>query len=182
MLPALPSLAATDVVAGAVAKVALLDLGPIKYKLVKDPDGPLWDRATADLVEVDYRRFLVMCALYRDQVIVPATLVDKFWHAHILDTLKYAEDCQNALGFFLHHFPYFGMRGTEDRSALERAFELTETIWAHHFGAPCVGTKAPSLCGPANCDPSVVGARPSLCGPANCDPSVVGERPTLAAA
>ena len=57
-----------------------------------------------------------------------------FWHCHILDTKKYADDCQHALGFFLHHFPYFGMRGEEDSQNLRRAFEETLTLIEREYG------------------------------------------------
>ena len=41
---------------------------------------------------------------------------------HILDTRKYAADCEAAFGHFVHHFPYLGLRGEEDTKALEAAF------------------------------------------------------------
>ena len=41
---------------------------------------------------------------------------------HILDTRAYSRDCEFLFGRFLHHFPYFGMRGDADRAALDRTF------------------------------------------------------------
>ncbi|MDB5237925.1 MAG: hypothetical protein JWM46_195 [Candidatus Kaiserbacteria bacterium] len=174
--------------AALVTAVGALDLGPIMWKVVADPEGPQWDRAFAEKTEADYRRFLILCAAYPDRMIVPSKNVDQFWHAHILDTIKYAEDCQASIGFFLHHFPYFGARGAEDRAALETEFESTQALWTHHFGAMDAGDattcfKVPSSDAAALCiKTQKVAERPALCGPGNCDPQMVGERPRLKAA
>jgi hypothetical protein len=61
--------------------------------------------------------------------------VDKFWHGHILDTMKYAEDCQRVFGYFLHHFPYFGMRDAEDAANLANAAATTRRLYEQEFGA-----------------------------------------------
>ena len=61
--------------------------------------------------------------------------MDKFWHAHILDTRKYIEDCERVFGCYLHHFPYFGMRGADDAAALARAGERTRALYEEEFGA-----------------------------------------------
>jgi hypothetical protein len=60
--------------------------------------------------------------------------VDTFWHYHILDTLKYAEDCQAVFGYFLHHFPYLGLRGEEDLLAHERVGERMRVLYEDTFG------------------------------------------------
>jgi hypothetical protein len=60
--------------------------------------------------------------------------VDTFWHYHILDTLKYAEDCQAVFGYFLHHFPYMGLRGEDDLVAHERVGERMRTLYEDTFG------------------------------------------------
>jgi hypothetical protein len=71
---------------------------------------------------------------FPDESIAPTKDVDKFWHGHILDTLKYAEDCQNVFGYFLHHFPYFGMRGEEDAANLRAASANMHAIYEREFG------------------------------------------------
>jgi hypothetical protein len=60
--------------------------------------------------------------------------VDNFWHYHILDTKKYAVDCHNVFGYFLHHFPYVGMRGEEDEQALHRMGDRMRTLYEETFG------------------------------------------------
>jgi hypothetical protein len=51
-----------------------------------------------------------------------------------LDTQKYAEECSTVFGEFLHHFPYFGLRGEEDQRALRTAYESTLELMRDEFG------------------------------------------------
>ena len=99
-----------------------LDLGSIKFSLTQREDGPNWSLSKAETLEVWYRRFLYLSSIYNDKVIVPSKDIDMFWHTHILDTQKYMLDCENLFGRYIHHFPYFGMRGEKDRRHLEKAF------------------------------------------------------------
>src|SRR5262249_39319225 len=70
---------------------------------------------------------------------------DRFWHMHILDTRKYAADCDAVFGHFLHHFPYLGLRGEEDAKALDAAFAQMQALLAREFG-PEGATLAASWC------------------------------------
>lgn len=117
-----------------VEAVFALDLDPIKFKLMDKKEGQGWSRAEADRHEIEYRRFLALMAKYPDASIVPDSDVDKFWHAHILDTMKYAEDCQYVFGYFVHHFPYFGMRDEDDAIDLEQAARETRRLYEKEFG------------------------------------------------
>lgn len=109
-----------------IGRINELDLEPIKFKLVNGDGESGWTVAEADRVEVEYKRFLVLNLknqiTKRVKSIVPTREVDKFWHAHILDTMKYVVDCEFCFGFFLHHFPYLGLRGLEDAEALQDGF------------------------------------------------------------
>lgn len=120
--------------AAITAKVDALDLGCIKFKLVDPEEGEGWTRERADRVEREYRNFLVLCAVQPDEPTVPFGDVDTFWHQHILDTHKYAADCQAAFGRFLHHFPYLGMRGEEDKQKLDESGEATQVAYQTLFG------------------------------------------------
>ena len=71
-------------------------------------------------MELEYRRFLTLMKKYPHEQTSPLVDVDMFWHYHILDTMKYAADCEAVFGYFLHHFPYVGMRGEEDEGAFCR--------------------------------------------------------------
>jgi hypothetical protein len=118
-----------------IEAVFALDLDPIKFKLMDAKEGHGWTREEADRHEIEYRRFLALVAKYPEEAITPDTNVDKFWHGHILDTMKYAEDCQQIFGYFLHHFPYFGMRGDEDAANLAEAAAKTRSLYQQEFGA-----------------------------------------------
>ncbi|HYD59429.1 MAG TPA: hypothetical protein VEC35_03700 [Noviherbaspirillum sp.] len=122
-----------------VEAVFALDLDPIKFKLMDKKEGHGWTREEADRHELEYKRFLALVAKYPDAVITPDTNVDKFWHGHILDTMKYAEDCQNVFGYFLHHFPYFGMRDEEDAANLAEASTNTRRLYQQEFGSATAG-------------------------------------------
>ena len=123
-------------------RVDALDLGPIKYKLMDPEEGLGWTRGRTDEVERQYKDFLILSDLSSESPAVPFGDVDKFWHFHILDTHKYAADCQTAFGRFLHHFPYLGMRGEDDKARLQEAGEATQNRYEVLFGARMGGVAA----------------------------------------
>ncbi|HTD06935.1 hypothetical protein [Undibacterium sp.] len=120
-----------------VASIWALDLEPIKFKLMAPEGDDKWSRQQADMNELGYRRFLTLIAKYPEASFAPNKDVDKFWHGHILDTLKYAEDCQTVFGYFLHHFPYLGLRGEEDAAERLEAAKTMERIYMKEFGVSC---------------------------------------------
>lgn len=160
--------------------IEALDLDPIKIKLMGTTEGESWSREKAEAVDVQYRRFLKLNLDHRsgDAPIVPTRDVDTFWHYHILDTMKYAEDCEAVFGRFLHHFPYFGLRGEEDARNLVEAFSATALRYRQTFGedlpdsdsADCQGAGCGSVvCNASECNGegfSLVGqVRPRFASP-----------------
>ena len=119
-----------------------LDLDPIKVKLMHVPSGEGWSLEKTNAVEREYRRFLMLMKLYPDEATAPLEDVDTFWHYHILDTMKYAADCEEIFGFFLHHFPYVGMRGEEDFADLERAGDRMQELYEATFNESYVAAAA----------------------------------------
>lgn len=117
-----------------LSKLEALDLDPIKVKLMDAEEGEGWTREQADASATAYKQYLFIGAKYGKNAIVPTKLVDKVWHYHILDTSKYAEDCQEIFGQFVHHFPYFGMRGEEDAANLKSSFAETQDLFVENFG------------------------------------------------
>jgi transcriptional regulator with XRE-family HTH domain len=117
------------------ARIDALDLEPIAYKLASpEPGEPAMTLTEADQRIAAYRCFLKLCAWYPGEPIAPSAFLDKAWHAHILDTARYAEDCGIVFGFFLHHFPYFGLRGPDDAAALQASYARTRELFREHFG------------------------------------------------
>jgi hypothetical protein len=122
----------------AMALVAELDLSPICRKLrVSDPVS--WPEEKIEEAERLYRRFLALNLLHPGVDLVPSQLLDEFWHQHIIDTRKYAEDCERLFGGLLHHDPYFGINGEEDRANHAVATERTRRLWLEAFGEPLYG-------------------------------------------
>ena len=122
-----------------------LDLEPIKFSLTQREDGPNWSLNKAETLEVWYRRFLYLSSIYNEKVLVPSKDIDMFWHTHILDTQKYMLDCESLFGRYIHHFPYFGMRGEKDRNQLKKSFHETEELFLLHF------SESPVSVGIADC-------------------------------
>lgn len=118
-----------------------LDLEPIAFKLVHpEPGMTSLTIEEADRLVLKYRRFLKLCAMYPETGIVPSKELDPAWHAHILDTAKYIEDCTNIFGFVLHHFPYLGSRGPEDELLLMQKFAETCELYLRHFGEEMIAS------------------------------------------
>jgi hypothetical protein len=52
----------------------------------------------------------------------------------------------------LHHFPYFGMRGPDDRADLERTFSESIDLFIRHYGIdPTAGDTQARGCSPQRC-------------------------------
>ncbi|SHH18274.1 glycine-rich domain-containing protein-like [Massilia sp. CF038] len=114
--------------------IAALDLEPIKTKLMHVASGEGWSQARADAIETEYRRFLYLMHAFPQEETAPTVDVDTFWHYHILDTMKYATDCDQVFGYFLHHYPYLGVHGESDAGAEQRGGERMRELYEATFG------------------------------------------------
>ena len=146
-----------------------LDLGPIKGKLMHAASGEGWSLQRTNAVEREYRRFLRLTAAYPDEMITPSVDVDTFWHYHILDTMKYAADCQQTFGYFLHHYPYAGMDGEDDERHQIDSGERTRALYHAMFGEAAeqearggVATTAIEKCGTSTAYCASPGAKHSM--------------------
>lgn len=119
-----------------------LDLSPIKSKLMHVESGEGWKLEKANAVEKEYRRFLILMKMYPEENTAPLVDVDTFWHYHILDTMKYATDCDAFFGYFLHHYPYVGMRGEDDEQFRLDSGERMRTLYETTFGEDYPGAHA----------------------------------------
>lgn len=133
----------------ALDKVETLDLAMLKTKICRD------ENMTAEEVdEIDglYRKFLALNMRYPDRKICPTGPIDLIWHYHILDTRAYERDCMALFGHLLHHFPYFGMRGEQDKQDLDRTFGSSVELFVRHFGIdPTRGDTMARSCRSQNC-------------------------------
>ena len=130
-------------------EISELNLDQIKQKLMHVASGEGWTLEQANAVEVEYRRFLYLMKTFPNEQTSPSVAVDIFWHYHILDTMKYAVDCEKVFGYFLHHYPYVGMVGEnaaeEHHDSGERMRELYEQTFAVSYnpGAAFCGIVRP---------------------------------------
>jgi hypothetical protein len=133
----------------AMQRVATIDFSMLRMKLVHEQG---WTEDACEQAEDLYRKFLALSLRYPDRKLCPNGPTDEFWHAHILDTRKYADDCEALFGGLLHHYPYFGLRGPDDRADLERAFAGTVDLFIRHFGVdPTAGDSHARSCRPQRC-------------------------------
>ena len=146
-------------------------------------EGPQWSVEKCNIVDSVYRNWLKLVLLYPNQAIVPNKDIDEFWHTHILDTAKYAYDCEQIFGYFLHHFPYFGLRGESDKADLESSFKVSCDLYKKEFGSTMsteieFGSSNAKCgfpgCGHPDCAPT--GCDAPQCSPNRINSSV---RPTL---
>lgn len=103
-----------------------LDLACISHKACVD-EG--WSLPFVDTVERQYRAFLQLIrTLGRSGRIAPTRLIDRYWHHHILDTAKYARDCETLFQAFIHHYPYSGLLSADD--AAQQRERVAHTVHA----------------------------------------------------
>lgn len=115
------------------SKVEAIDFSRLRHKYTASSEAEMTEQEW-DFSEQEYRRFLDLKVLYPGVSLVPSKIVDKIWHAHILDTKSYREDCQLVFGKFMDHFPYFGIYGKEDYASLQSAFSKTVSLYEKHYG------------------------------------------------
>src|SRR5260370_36796533 len=121
-------------VAGMWHDIDELDFERIKAKMLHRKRGALTAEAIAR-TEQGYRQFLKLSAKFPAVPVVPNEAVDEFWHLHILDTQRYAADCERIFGHMLHHDPYVGIDGPEDETQLLKLAAATPPVAARRVGA-----------------------------------------------
>jgi len=120
-----------------VAAIQALDLESVKLRAMDAELGEGWSREYADSIEVAYKNYLTMLAKYQDHAedILLSKDVDEFWHTHILQTMKYADDCEQVFGNFLHHDPHVGERTVADIERRVALAEKTRQLYQREFGS-----------------------------------------------
>lgn len=115
--------------------IEALDFSRMKAKLLHQ-QHVRWTLESLEEAERGYRQFLKLAAKYPDSPAVPSEQVDAFWHAHILDTRRYAGDCERIFGYVLHHDPYVGIDGPEDEARLLKMAVASDELSTREFGRP----------------------------------------------
>lgn len=106
--------------------VSGIDLTALRIKLAEERG---WDEADLNELERQYKMYLNLRLIHPSEALVPTRFIDEMWHAHILDTRAYHDDCQRVFGEFLHHYPYLGVGGDQEKAKLDDAFQRTAALW-----------------------------------------------------
>ncbi len=131
-----------------VSRLNAINFGPIVFKLMQPEDSNPMTRAQAENAIKKYKMFLCLNFKYPNTRIVPNKLIDKAWHAHLLDSQLYDLHCLILFNRKFHHFPYFGLRGKEDAQVFMLAAVRSKALFEEHFGTGILDGDFPdpSLC------------------------------------
>lgn len=113
-----------------------IDFTMLKEKLSLGPEegGQGWSSEAAEKAEAKYKKWLILKWKHENELIPPPQDIDVFWHGHILESQAYFRDTAVVFGKYLHHYPYFGIRGKADEEQLHRAFENTKRLYREEYG------------------------------------------------
>ncbi len=119
-------------------------------KLIEVKNGE-WDLDRAEAALRNYKRYMAVTKALGGVQLVPNGDIDEIWHMHILDTRAYMKDCNELFGEYMHHFPYFGMLGEENRQQWLEVQSQSESLWQELFcealyGATLEAQKCPQVC------------------------------------
>ena len=131
---------------GIDAKIAAIDLSMVKMKMQKpvSEEGIGWSSEKCEKIEKLYKCYLTLTKEHSN--LPPSKDIDEMWHFHILDTRAYKNDCETTFGYYMHHFPYFGMRGEEDAKNLKSSGIKAQKLFKARFGISMHGHDS------SNCD------------------------------
>jgi hypothetical protein len=122
-----------QVIVAPSSKIDLLDLEPYKWKLSRK--YPTISPEDFEILDLEYRRFLLLKTMYPNTKFSPTRNMDEMWHQHILDTSNYRKNCQQLFGKFLDHRPYFGPHSPEGLwESMSDKFDTMEEIYTQVFG------------------------------------------------
>src|SRR5712691_1512693 len=120
-----------------ITAINALDLESVKLRVMDPKLGEGWSREYAESIEQAYKNYLTMLVKYQDDAedILLSKDVDEFWHTHILQTIKYTEDCEAVFGKYLHHAPHIGEVTSADKEKRVALAEKTRRLYQREFGS-----------------------------------------------
>lgn len=110
------------------------DLRSIEHFLRTANDG--WSEQRLATALAEYRKFMILAQVSMEVPVVPSHDIDEAWHAHILHTAAYHEDCHTAFGHYKHHNPFDIAEGQSGRERMKKQFTHTLNLYESFFGEP----------------------------------------------
>jgi hypothetical protein len=111
-----------------------LELNSVRDALIEKQG---WSLERAEAARAEYVRFLTLLQRKPGFMLIPwpnkegQDDLDQFWHQHILDTAKYAADCEALFGRMIHHNPHVLRGSGDERDAMEK----TQRLYARTFSS-----------------------------------------------
>lgn len=116
-----------------------LDLEVYVPLLVRKHPLEIPTEAVARSAAEEYKRFMAVVKVKKNMTsqmqAVPPRLIDLAWHEHIIDTEKYAADCQRVFGYYIHHLPT-DPDTPEKTEEAEAGYSQTVQTYTELFGEP----------------------------------------------
>jgi hypothetical protein len=129
-------------------KIAALDLKSVRQKFASKKTYWWHLGHSTDRLEREYRQFLYLIVVNPEMTVVPWSRdLDDFWHEHILDTEKYAQDCSATLGRFIHHNPHLPMGSSAHGEALAATILRYRAAFGESAGKGRMRAKGDIGCG-----------------------------------
>ncbi len=118
----------------AIKYIEDLDLNYLAERLIQKEN---WKADEALDAVRRYKNFLKLICKNPGVMAPPALDMDEVWHAHILHTHNYTQDCKRIFGKYLHHSPSSGTE--EEQAMLKNAGEHFSQLYVKEFGEPFHG-------------------------------------------
>jgi len=87
-------------------------------------------------LEEEYKRFIALAIAYPEHNLAISSVVDAFWHQHLMHTIDYVQFCERLAGRFLHHCPFEAHQADVEDEAIDESYLQTLSLYATHFGEP----------------------------------------------
>ena len=98
--------------------------------LKKAAENNGWNLKQSEYAYEWYLKHLYLCIHHPTSPIAAISKsADDLWHQHILDTRKYATDCNQIAGRFLNHTPIYGKPTNFELEAYYNTIKLYEEIF-----------------------------------------------------
>lgn len=110
----------------------------LSHVLAKAAENYSWEGAQAEYAREWYVKHWYLARKYPERPLAAVSkAADRLWHQHIIDTRKYAEDCDRILGRFMNHTPIYGTPSEIENNAYQETLQLYEeefSIWPSDHG------------------------------------------------